>query len=234
MADSTTKRLPLTTQVKNLLWSESGGYCQNPKCRVELHLVVDGDRRHQAEFAHIIPAHTGGPRDVDDPTLSDYERAQPENILVLCPSCHTMIDKAPAAFPAAMLREWKQHSQRARTQAFGTPVFDARADARGHIEPLLEANKAVFDRYGPRAGDFDDDRADQWQRHVAGTIIPNNQQLQRVLHANRHLLTGEEKATFHTWAIHAKEFEERHLKGDWTAGSTRFPSAMATILEDGQ
>ncbi len=234
MADSTTKRLPLSTLVKYLLFSESGGYCQNPQCRVELHLLVDGDRQHQAEFAHIIPAQTGGPRAAEDPALTEQERAQPENILVLCPSCHTTIDKAPVAYPAALLREWKQQSQKARTQAFGTPVFDTRADARVYIEPLLDANKTVFDRYGPRAGIFDDDRADQWQRHVASTIIPNNRQLHLVLHANRQLLTAQEKATFHTWAIHAQEFEERHLKGDWTAGSTQFPPAMASILEGEQ
>lgn len=234
MTDSTTKRLPLTTLAKYLLWSESGGYCQNPQCRVELHLVINGDRRHQAEFAHIIPAQTGGPRDAEDPALTGQERAQPENILVLCPSCHTMIDKAPSAYPAAVLREWKQQSQKARAGAFGTPVFDTRADARAYVEALLDANRAVFDRYGPRSGIFDDDRADQWRRHVASTIIPNNQKLQLLLHINRQLLTAQEKTTFHTWAIHAQEFEERHLKGDWTAGSTRFLSEMATILKDEQ
>ncbi|UJW32706.1 HNH endonuclease [Saccharothrix sp. AJ9571] len=234
MAGGTTKRLDLSTPVKNLLWSESGGHCQNPQCRADLHVLIEQQHLHLGELAHIIPAQTGGPRADENPELTESDRAQPENILLLCATCHTMIDKASHAYPATLLHEWKQRSQNARTQAFGTPTFDTRAQARDHIEPLLEANKAVFDRYGPRSGDFDDDRADQWQRHVAATIIPNNQQLQRVLLANRHLLTTQEKTTFHTWAIHAQELEERHLKGDWTAGSTRFPPAMGTILEDEQ
>ncbi|WP_410634285.1 HNH endonuclease [Amycolatopsis sp. cmx-4-83] len=234
MADSTTKRLPLSTPAKNLLWSESGGHCQNPQCRADLHVLIEQQRLHLGELAHIIPASSIGPRADEDPALTEPDRAQPENILLLCPTCHKMIDKAPDAYPATLLREWKQRSQKARAEAFGTPVFDTRAEARVHVEPLLEANRAIFDRYGPRTGVFDDDRADQWQRHVATTIIPNNQQLQRVLHANRQLLTAQEKATFHTWAIHAQEFEERHLDGNWTAGSTRFPLEMATILEDEQ
>jgi hypothetical protein len=52
---------------------------------------------------------------------------------------------------------------------------------------------------------------------------------ERLLDPAEHPTTPE-KATFHTWAIHAQEFEERHVKGDWTAGSTRFPPEMVTIL----
>lgn len=234
MTGGTIKRLSLSAPAKNLLWSESAGYCQNTQCRTDLHVLIEQQRLHLGELAHIIPASTIGPRANEDPELTEPDRAQPENILLLCPTCHRMIDKAPNAYPASLLREWKLRSQKARAQAFGSPEFDTRAEARVYIEPLIEANKAVFDRYGPRAGVFDDERADQWQRHVAGTIIPNNQHLQHVLHANRQLLTAQEKATFHTWAIHAQEFEERHVKGDWTAGSTRFPTEMATILEGEQ
>ncbi len=186
------------------------------------------------EFAHIIPASAVGPRADEASDLTALDRAQPENILLLCPTCHTISDKAPLAYPSEKLRGWKEQSQRARAQAFGTPAFETRAQAREHVAALLDANRAVFDLYGPRAGVFDDDRADQWRRHVVSTIIPNNQALQRVLHANRGLLTSDEKATFHVWAVHAQELEERHQAGDWTAGSTRFPSAMASILEDEQ
>jgi hypothetical protein len=31
--------------------------------------------------------------------------------------------------------------------------------------------------------------------------------------------------------MHAQEFAARHLLGDWTAGSTRFPEDMNTIFE---
>lgn len=234
MTGGSTKRLSLSPSAKSRLWSESGGHCQNPRCRVDLHVLSERDSLHIGEFAHIIPASSVGPRAAEDPALTEEDRALPENILLLCPNCHTMIDKAPQAYPFHLLRTWKEQSQRARAHAFGTPVFETRTQARDHIGPLLEANRTVFDLYGPVAGVFDDDRADQWRRHIASTVIPNNQMVQRVVHANRKLLTAKEKTTFHMFAIHAQELEERHLKGDWTAGSTRFPPAMASMLQDEQ
>jgi hypothetical protein len=157
----------------------------------------------------------------------------PENILVLCPTCHTVVDKDPADYPAEMLRRWKRRSQEARAVAHGTPVFASRSDARAYVEPLLASNRTVFELYGPRDGLFEDARAEQWQRHVKNTILPNNQALLRALQANRSLMTDDEKTTADVFAVHAQELEERHVEGNWTPGSTRYPPAMESILEDG-
>ena len=99
-----TKRVPLSQPSKDLLWSESGGHCQNPDCRADLHSFVD--RAHIAELAHIIPASADGPRAEEGPDLTGPERALPENVLVLCPTCHTVVDKAPEEYPADVLRAW--------------------------------------------------------------------------------------------------------------------------------
>jgi len=224
------KRLELPQAAKDRLWSESGGHCQNPQCRADLHGFAS--QIHVRELAHIIPASVDGPRGAEAPELTSDERTLPENILVLCPTCHTVIDKAPDKYPADVLRGWKRASQDARARAFGTPLFASRAEARQHVEVLLAANRAVFELYGPREGVFDDDRADQWHRHVKSTIIPNNGELLRLLRTNQRLLTGSERATMSVFAVHVRELEDRHVAGDWTPGSTRFPPAMESILED--
>lgn len=229
MSSESASRVPLSQPAKDLLWSESGGHCQNPQCRADLHSFVE--RRHLGELAHIIPASTKGPRASEGPGLSGPERALPENVLVLCPTCHRMVDKAPEEYPAGMLRDWKRRSQRARAIAFGTPRFTSRPEARVFVEQLLGANRTVFRLYGPVDELFDDTRADQWRRHVQDTIIPNNQKLSRLLHANRASLTDAEKATADEFSVHAQQLEERHLEGNWTPGSIRFPTAMDVILE---
>lgn len=229
MAAKSTRRTKLSQPAKDWLWSESGGHCQNPGCSADLHSFVKG--KHIRELAHIIAASTEGPRGDEGPELTDSERARPENVVVLCPTCHTMIDKAPEQYPANVLRRWKRHSQEARALAHGTPVFTSRSEAREFVEGLLDANRAVFDLYGPLDELFDDTRAEQWRRHLNDTIIPNNRTLLRVLQANRGFLTKTEKATAHIFAVHSQELEERHLEGNWTSGSTRFPSAMESILE---
>jgi len=229
VAKKSTHRVTLSQPAKDWLWSESGGHCQNPQCRVDLHGFVE--RKNIGELAHIIPASLTGPRGDEAPELADGARALPENILVLCPTCHTVVDKAPDLYPAEELRRWKLRSQHARALAHGTPVFASRSVAREFVEDLLGANRAVFELYGPLDDVFADARADQWRRHVADTIIPNNRQVLHVLQANRGLLTGSEKAAAQVFAVHVQELEERHLLGDWTPGSTRFPSAMELILK---
>lgn len=231
MASGSTGRVPLSRHAKNWLWSESGGHCQNPACRVDLHDFVEATSI--AELAHIIPASAAGPRAAEGPDLTRTQRALPENVLVLCPTCHTVIDKAPAQFPAGLLRRWKRESQQARAIAHGTPVFASRAEGREYVEPLLAANRTVFDLYGPVAGLFDDARADQWRRHVRDVILPNNRIIVRVLQVNRGLLTEPEKTTAHVFALHVQQLEERHLEGNWTPGSTGFPADMTSILKAG-
>ncbi|MGH3564691.1 MAG: hypothetical protein ACRDRH_01380 [Pseudonocardia sp.] len=229
MAGKSTKRVKLSQPAKDWLWSESGGHCQNPECRTDLHSFVK--HTHIGELAHIIPASMEGPRADEGPELKEGERALPENVVVLCPTCHSVIDKAPEEYPANVLRGWKRRSQEARAVAHGTPVFTLRSEAREFVEELLGANRAVFDLYGPLDEVFDDTRAEQWRRHVNDTIIPNNRTLLRVLQVNRGWLTGAGKATVHLFAVHVQELEERHLEGNWTPGSTKFPNAMESILE---
>jgi hypothetical protein len=205
------------------------GTCQNPECMADLHGFVE--RKHIGELAHIIPASADGPRADEGPELTEGERALPENVVVLCPTCHTVVDKAPEEYPGHVLRKWKQRSQEARAVAHGTPVFNSRPAAREFVESLFGANRAVFDLYGPVDEVFDDTRAEQWRRHVIDTIVPNNRILLPALQVNRGLLTDAEKVTAHMFAVHAQELEERHLESNWTPGSTKFPNGMESILE---
>lgn len=225
-------RLRLSQPAKNLLWSECGGYCQNPRCRTDLHAVAPGAT--VAELAHIIPASPRGPRSGEDANATREDRADPSNILVLCPTCHTMIDKTPAAYPAEILRQWKTASQLARAAAFTVPRVLDRAAAREYVLKLLSDNASVFRLYGPREGEHDDDRADQWRRHARERIVPNNRKLVNFLDTNADLLTPTEALYVSDFKIHASEFEDRHLSENWSPGTTRFPSALSNVFKEEQ
>jgi hypothetical protein len=70
----------------------SGGRCYWPKppCSVPVTVDVDGDMVLNVEIAHIQGAHRNGPRYVED--MTDEERRQFGNLLLLCPSHHRVID----------------------------------------------------------------------------------------------------------------------------------------------
>lgn len=77
----------------------------DPSCRN--YRLVRGDHFF-GEFAHINAAEKGGERWVAD--MTDDERNGVENIIVLCPNHHTIIDKKGNGYSAERLREIKaQH-----------------------------------------------------------------------------------------------------------------------------
>jgi hypothetical protein len=129
------------------------------------------------------------------------------------------------------MRQWKQRHRDLLERALGTPTYSGRAQARRHIAPLLAANRLIHVRYAPRPGEFSDAAAEQWHRHLRATILPNNRIILRVLERNRHLLTADELDTVDMFALHVRELEYRHLLNDWTAGSTRFPDRLSSILD---
>lgn len=212
------------------LWSESGGHCQNPGCRRDLHEIVK--RKPIAELAHIIPASPDGPRGRESTEFDDQRRREASNILLLCPTCHTAIDQAPDEYPSELLRAWKRVSQEARRAAFGNPSFKSRLEARAHIRPLLEVNRKIFVLYGPDDENRDIDRADRWKELVRSTVIPNNRRMVSHFQANSHLLTAAERPVVAEFEIHVAQFEDRHLNGNWSARTIRFPQAVARVFDE--
>ena len=95
------KKIPELT--KRELWSCSGGYCQNPECNKDLFRTVEtGGVVSIDELAHIIPYSNDGPRSTSSP--DGFDTHSYSNLIVLCPTCHTIVDKSPDNYPAAMLQ----------------------------------------------------------------------------------------------------------------------------------
>lgn len=223
------KRLALTVYTKQRLWSESAGYCENPACHTPL--FPDGVASHIAEMAHIIPAATGGPRGADGAGVTAAERARPTNIVVLCANCHTLVDKSPGDYPAAILHSWKRHRIDDVSRALSAARVATREELREQLEPLLEANALIFQLYGPDDS-LSEDRAETWRREAAQSIVPANCKVAALLRQNRHLLTPGEQSITDQFFLHADQFMRRHLFGDSTLGMTKFPEGMDKIGAD--
>lgn len=72
-----------------LLWGRSGFRCAN--CKVEL--TANGPEDTIGEMAHIIAKSNDGPRGESD--LTPQQRDEYSNLILLCPTCHRVIDKKP-------------------------------------------------------------------------------------------------------------------------------------------
>jgi len=213
------------------LFSASAGYCQNPSCANELFLNAGGVSFHIAEMAHVFAANDRGPR--SKPELSREERGAFDNLVVLCANCHTMVDKAPSAFPDSMILGWKSEHANKLQQLFGTVQFDNRVSAREAVEPLLDQNLAIFQQYGPHieaARNPESGAAEQWKGKVLTRILPNNRRLLSILDANRHLLLDSENMTVELFRQHIDDVEVFHIE-ECMQDASRFPEELSKIYK---
>ncbi|AJE21183.1 HNH endonuclease family protein [Azotobacter chroococcum NCIMB 8003] len=183
-------------------------------------------------MAHVFAANDSGPRAKSD--LSKKERGSFENLIMLCANCHTMVDKAPDAFPVKMMLSWKREHANKLQGLFGAVRLGDRASARQVVEPLLAENHAIFKQYGPHidaARNPESGAAEQWRRKMLTRILPNSRRMLAILDANRHLLGGNERATLEQFRQHIDDLEAFHIEGN-REDASRFPGELPKILED--
>jgi hypothetical protein len=90
-----------------ILWGRAGGICSNPSCRIDLTVLLEERNYHIGEMAHIIAKQPSGNRGVISGGSDNYS-----NLILLCPTCHTHIDKSPDGFyPVEQLHDWKRQAE---------------------------------------------------------------------------------------------------------------------------
>jgi hypothetical protein len=94
-----------------LLWGLAAAHCSRCRCAVVAVATPHDKAAILGEIAHIV-AHGKGARaprlDADFP---DSDRDKYENLILLCPTCHTEVDKQHATFSVAQLRGLKSEHE---------------------------------------------------------------------------------------------------------------------------
>lgn len=140
--------MAITESTSRRLLMESGGYCANPECRVPL-FVDFGEGRVATvhEIAHIIAKSGSGPR--GEEPLSEVERDDYGNLVLLCPRCHRLADEYPDQYPVDMIVSWKREHIEA-IQALLGPVVTSRDELRlralrnSHSKPRREHREKLI------------------------------------------------------------------------------------------
>ena len=95
-----------------ILWGLAAARCSFPDCRMECILPADADDKTKTigKIAHIVAHSNTGPR--GDPDFPESERDRYDNLILLCPTHHDIVDVKPYKFDVATLRDWKEkHEQ---------------------------------------------------------------------------------------------------------------------------
>lgn len=217
--------------VKLQLFADSGGFCQNPECNLSLFHNIGNNDFHIAEMAHIIGASDDGPR--SSVSLTAFDKGKFENLILLCPNCHTTIDKAESEFPDNLLRKWKSnHSSKIRDQ-FGIKKYSDRSAIRKIVKRIMLENRVIFDKFGPLTEERFNPESEfpkKWREGIHQTILPNNRTLLQLIDVNYELLNTEEEILFAEFKQHVRDFEDKHINDNEISGAT-FPIKMNYIFE---
>ncbi len=216
------------TFTKNKLFSKSGGFCQNPDCNQPLFKTLPQKEIHIAEIAHIISVGDGAR---NNSKLPPKVKGSFENLILLCPVCHTIIDKSEEDFPESLILQWKNDHEQRIEEIFSVRLYQTRAEVRQVLQPLFRENKTIFDTYGPHSGEQFNPESNYpriWLRKIREFIIPNNKKIVKIIDKNQSLLSDDELLVFELFKHHADDFEGKHLFNLDTSGLT-FPPKIVQL-----
>lgn len=184
-------RRSINANVERRIYAESMGICMNPECKVEL-FKEGGDIM---EKAHIIP-------------YCDTKDNSFENLIILCPNCHTNFDKNNA-FSTECVKMWKKLRED-EFKRFFSKEYDKFEDLKSEVVPLLLQNQAIFENYYLEA------KRGLWDSFEAN-ILSNNGIIRSILKQNTKLIQNHSVENFSNLAIvqkfllHIDEFEATRL-----------------------
>lgn len=226
--------MSIEAKTKRLLLARSGGFCGNPNCNTDLFPLFESKEiTNIEELAHVIGQSEDGPRGTEDLPIEDRDNY--ENIILLCPICHTKIDKFPLLYPIETVRNWKRTHEERIVALFNISQYDTRELLGKEIAKLQLNNKIVFDTYGPysRQAELNILETEKmWEQKSIGTIIPNNRKINAIIERNYELLTSGEKYLFEEWKQHKESFEFNKLSGDRTSALVIYPIAFNKFLNN--
>lgn len=185
------------------------------------------------QLAHIIAQSRQGPRGSDPLPLE--VRNDGSNIVLLCPTCHAIVDDLNASdiFTPDLLHEWKRNHERRVRHGAAIPTYEQRAELDHAVSALLDENHGIWRNLGPESEAGQDpvgEGAQNWREQVLAVIIPNNRRILEFVDANRNLLTKEELATVEDFRVHAATLDLNYNSGRWRAGAPRFPEQFPELF----
>jgi len=225
--------MAIKTIVKRKLWATSGGFCGKPDCHADLFPFFEGGEiTNIEELAHIIGQKKKGPRGVNPLPLS--ERDEFKNIILLCPTCHTIIDKNPKLYSDETIKQWKANHEKSISNIFKVPKFESREKAVKYLKPLQAENKAIFDKYGPYSENaINNQMATElmWEKLAIQKILPNNRKIEAFIEQNQDLLEDSEFGLFIEYKLHREGFEYNKISGDVNSAVPTFPNGFENIFK---
>lgn len=211
-----------------MLWGLAAGQCSFPGCAESCLMSLGEDPTVIGEMAHVIARKPSGPRGQLTGGTDRYD-----NLILLCPTHHTIVDKAPAGvYSVQVLRSWKKvHEERVR-KALLSPSFSSTLELGSFIKRLMIENKAVWTCYGPEfpqaTSNPTSSAAEIWVLRKLATIVPNNRRIVEAIRGNAALFSLKDYSIAAEFLEHAEGFERNCYER--SEDIPRFPQAFEALI----
>ena len=222
--------MPIPEKEIKLLWGRAAGTCSNPECREKLSATSEaGDSYLTGEMAHMVAKSVGGPRADTKEGADTYD-----NLVLLCPTCHTKIDKSPDEYPIKLLMSWKRLHEGWIENSLTASKFADPHEMLKKIAELLNENYHYFVEYGPKSERAQNDPTSAshsiWMARRLDTIIQNNRRILNILTSNEKLIDGKLKAEAVKLRDHVLAYEQ-HAYNRLDDYPT-FPASFAQLVNE--
>jgi hypothetical protein len=219
-----------------ILWANAGGRCAFPHCQQRLCTSDAGNAAPYTigEMAHIRGERPGSNR--YDASQTQIQRDDYENLILLCPNHHTIIDRPENedSYNVEVLQAMKAAHENFVSGLLEKPQFADKREVAAYIYPLLKENHEVFISFGPLSEiarrNPGSDAHGIWLSERLATIIPNNRRMIRVLEANLRLFGPPEQTILARFRLHVRSYERWVLNEVTYEGVVRFPTEFESLI----
>jgi hypothetical protein len=207
-----------------ILWGRAAGRCSCPTCRMELTCFLDPvNPYHLGEMAHIIAQGKSGPRSNGSSSDNAYT-----NLILLCPTHHRQVDKAPEQFPVELLQQWKQEHENWIDLSLSQYKCNDINELKSMVCSLLLENRLIWSEFGPESEIAKRNPGSNiyefWYLRRLDTIIPNNKKIVNLISQNQELLSPAQLREFLRFKTHSIAFEQNAI--DRLEDYPRFPMSF--------
>ena len=221
--------MSISTKDIKKLWGMAAGRCSKPGCQVECIRFLDADDPTViGEMAHIIAKKPDGPRGQSEGGDDAYG-----NLILLCPTHHTEIDKSPdGTFSEEEIHRWKSEHEQNVANSFVSPNFSSIKELAVAIKRILIQNHSIWRSSGPESDEAKanpmSNLVEVWNLRKLGTIVPNNRKIINIINQNNGLFELNDLHACYEFVEHAEGFERNCY--DRTEGVLRFPKGFEEVI----
>lgn len=198
-----------------LLWSNAAGRCSFTDCneRLTVEQAAHSAPHTLGEMAHIKGKNKGSNR--YDETQIYEQRDSYENLILLCPNHHTLVDKPEneEMYTIDVLLKMKICHEASISKRLDSVKISDIDTLKDEISIYLAENRQVWFQYGPLSENAQKNPHSEeiyaiWVSERLSTIVPNNRIIVSLVNDHRNLFSRSDQAIVSHFLTHAESYEK--------------------------